>query len=170
MELFDISFTGHRKIVLSDWSGINAGLSILEQESDATAFHTGGARGFDTAVFRRLGFHPFAINKLHIPFTYQWVELQQALGKSAAEITDYMAALCTECGPTVYHSSLKQLYLKRDRHMVDESKLLVCYYNGLPGGTEYTINYAKKQGVPVIDIRELTVDNLRERAEEARRR
>ena len=46
--------------------------------------------------------------------------------------------------------------LARDRYLVDHASLLLAAYDGTPGGTKYTIEYALKQGlevryIPVIE-------------------
>lgn len=41
---------------------------------------------------------------------------------------------------------------KRNRHMVDHSGVCVCYLTKDSGGTAYTVNYAKKQGLNVVNI------------------
>ena len=38
----------------------------------------------------------------------------------------------------------------RNRYMVDRSALLLCVYDGKPGGTYNTVRYAEKQGVTVV--------------------
>lgn len=40
----------------------------------------------------------------------------------------------------------------RDRYMADNSSVLVCYLRKNSGGTFYTVNYAKKTGLKVIEI------------------
>lgn len=42
--------------------------------------------------------------------------------------------------------------LERNRYMVDRSSLLLCCYNGAPGGTMSTILYAERSGVETIII------------------
>ena len=42
--------------------------------------------------------------------------------------------------------------MQRNRYMVDHSSLLLCCYNGRPGGTMNTILYAPREGVSVITI------------------
>ena len=39
--------------------------------------------------------------------------------------------------------------LQRDRYLVDHASLLLAAYDGTPGGTRYTIEYALKRGVEV---------------------
>ena len=41
---------------------------------------------------------------------------------------------------------------KRNRHLVDHSSICVCYLTEDRGGTAYTVNYAKKQGLKVINL------------------
>ena len=44
----------------------------------------------------------------------------------------------------------KDCFIKRNRYMVDCSGRLIAAFNGAPGGTEKTIDYARKKGVEVI--------------------
>lgn len=46
-------------------------------------------------------------------------------------------------------------YTVRDRLLVDRASRMICYYDGTPGGTEYTVNYAARLG---LDIRNLAGD------------
>ena len=42
------------------------------------------------------------------------------------------------------------VFMTRNRWMVDRSALVIAYYNGASGGTKNTIEYARQQGVPVV--------------------
>lgn len=42
--------------------------------------------------------------------------------------------------------------LERNRYIVNNASLMIALFNGLPGGTKSTIDYAKKQGLEVIII------------------
>lgn len=42
--------------------------------------------------------------------------------------------------------------LRRDRYMVDHASLLIAAFDGTAGGTRYTIEYAMKRGVSVVDL------------------
>lgn len=42
--------------------------------------------------------------------------------------------------------------MRRNKYMVDSSSLLLCCYNGRPGGTMSTILYAERSGLDVIII------------------
>ena len=41
---------------------------------------------------------------------------------------------------------------ERNRYLVDNSGLCLCYLVKRGGGTYYTVQYAKKQGLPVINL------------------
>lgn len=41
---------------------------------------------------------------------------------------------------------------RRDRYMVDHSSLLIAAFDGTPGGTRYTVEYAMRRRVSVIDL------------------
>lgn len=54
----------------------------------------------------------------------------------------------------VQHRYDRGCMLRRNRYMVDRSAMLIAAYDGLMGGTMYTIQYAMKKGleVNIIDI------------------
>lgn len=46
-------------------------------------------------------------------------------------------------------------FLDRNRFMVDACRRLICWYDGAPGGTRYTLHYAQKQGLSIVNLAEL---------------
>ncbi|OUQ22559.1 hypothetical protein B5E80_13245 [Flavonifractor sp. An135] len=50
----------------------------------------------------------------------------------------------------VQHHYDRGCMLRRNRYMVDRSSRLLAVYDGLLGGTMYTISYARKRGLEVI--------------------
>lgn len=46
----------------------------------------------------------------------------------------------------------KGTYLQRNEYLVDNSSKLICYYDGIAGGTEYTVDYANKKGIQVVNL------------------
>ena len=42
---------------------------------------------------------------------------------------------------------------RRNRYMVDHSAMVIAVYDGTPGGTRQTLEYAIRQSVPFVDIR-----------------
>lgn len=43
--------------------------------------------------------------------------------------------------------------LERNRYMVNNSSLMIALFNGLPGGTKSTIDYARKQSLEIVIIK-----------------
>ena len=41
---------------------------------------------------------------------------------------------------------------KRNRHLVDNSSVCVCYLTKDSGGTAYTVDYAEKKGLEIINL------------------
>ena len=41
---------------------------------------------------------------------------------------------------------------KRNRHLVNNSSLCICYLTEDNGGTFYTVNYAKQNGLSIVNI------------------
>ena len=48
-----------------------------------------------------------------------------------------------------YTSSCMQ---RRDRYMVDHAALLIAAFDGSPGGTRYTVEYAMRRGLEIVDL------------------
>lgn len=56
-----------------------------------------------------------------------------------------------------YETMVQQHYdkgcmLRRNRYMVNHSSLLISVYDGMLGGTMYTISYAMKQGLALVTL------------------
>jgi uncharacterized phage-like protein YoqJ len=47
---------------------------------------------------------------------------------------------------------------RRDRYMVDHASLLIAMFDGCSGGTRYTMEYAMRRGLDVVDL-PITVPN-----------
>lgn len=41
---------------------------------------------------------------------------------------------------------------RRDRYMVDHASLLIAVFDGTPGGTQYTMQYAMSRGLSIVDL------------------
>ena len=47
---------------------------------------------------------------------------------------------------------------RRDRYMVDHASLLIAAFDGSAGGTRYTIEYAMRRGLDIVDLPIVTGD------------
>ena len=41
---------------------------------------------------------------------------------------------------------------RRDRYMVDHAMLLIAAFDGTAGGTRYTVEYALRRGIEIVDV------------------
>ena len=77
-------------------------------------------------------------------WTEDWKERRDIVVNEADEVVDIW---------TLY-SRNQRTFHARDRWMVDHANRIIAMYLGIPGGTQYTIGYAKRQGIEVIDYME----------------
>lgn len=147
-------FTGHRYLPAEQ-----AGVISCRLEKTLTAyiekgyryFGAGGALGFDTlaaqTVLKLKEKYPYIRLILVLPCRSQtkgWRQDDMALYediKLQADKVVYTAEAYTQ-----------GCMLKRNRYLVDNSSLCICYFTGKSGGTAYTVHYANKQGVDVVNL------------------
>lgn len=147
-------FTGHRNIRkdMLPQLELQVKAAVLQQmQAGAATFISGGALGFDTlaalAVLKMKQNYPNIRLALALPCKGQakhWNAQQKSQYKyifyNADEIILVSDEYSAEC------------MLKRNRYMVDRSQSCICYLTGKRGGTAHTVNYAKKQGLTVINL------------------
>lgn len=59
------------------------------------------------------------------------------------------------CADTVVYISesySKAAYHMRNRYLINNSDIVVTYFNGKQGGTAYTLNYAAKNGKKILNV------------------
>lgn len=148
-------FTGHRNIPSKDIPIImrrtEEQIRSLIKENGVKYFGVGGALGYDTLAAQLL-MNLRDKDKLDIKiilvapfpdFTSKWTPDQQ----------DTFKLMLPKYNKRVYTDTVgsREAYLKRDRHLVDCSRYCISYCTRNYGGTAYTVNYARKQGVQVFN-------------------
>lgn len=153
------SFTGHRILSYKEKSEIVPSLksTVLYLISQGVKeFHCGGALGFDTlaasVVFDIAREHEGIRLILELPYEKQserWKDsdkrIYEFLKTKADEINVHFP------NPVNKEQAVKAL-LTRNRIMIDKSHYCVCYFKNRPGGTAYTVNYAKLHDVQIINL------------------
>jgi uncharacterized phage-like protein YoqJ len=149
-------FTGHRRIPSDKIGEIKTKLkhTLTEMiESGYLYFGVGGALGFDTLA---------ALTILELKKDYPRVRLilvlpcvNQTQGWKEKDV-DVYEFIKSQCDKYVYVSReyTSNCMLKRNRHLVDNSSLCICYLTENTGGTAYTVRYAKQKGLRIINIAE----------------
>lgn len=151
-------FTGHRELP-TGWTrwrfNVKLEKAIVKQIKNGIQFFgAGGALGFDTiaaqAVLRLKKKYPDIKLILVLPCRDQ-------ASKWLAEDVEEYERIKAQADKIVYTSQeyTSGCMHKRNRHMVDNSSVCICYLTRKDGGTAYTVSYAKKRGVEVINIADL---------------
>lgn len=149
-------FSGHRKIPSNEISAVKKRLieTISSNiEKGYRFFGTGGALGFDTIA---------AQSVLELKEKYPNIKLilvlpcpNQTRGWKGTDITEY-ERIRSKADKVVYTSDqyFRGCMQKRNRHLVDNSSLCICYLTEQSGGTAYTVKYAVQNGLIVVNIAE----------------
>ena len=148
------SFTGHRTIpdnMINHLSKrVKDGVKYLYSHGVRT-FLTGGAVGFDTlaakAVIECRNIHKDIRLILVIPCRDQTRAWRQA----DIETYEYMKELADKviCLSEHYYNGCMH---RRNRYLIDNSSVCICYLTRTSGGTAYTVRYAKGQGLSVFNL------------------
>lgn len=147
-------FTGHRKIAAQDIQKIEKQLDkIIEKlhQKGVIFYGAGGSYGFDMlaekAVIRARNKHKEIKLILVLPCKNQekyWTEDNKT---AFAEIKN-------QADKIVYTSEIysKDCMHKRNRHLVNFSGYCVAYLSKNSGGTAYTVNYARQNGLEIVNL------------------
>ena len=149
-----VCFSGHRKLNSAEAEFVyNTLLRVIEEliKAGYIYYGSGGALGFDTvaayAVLKLKEKYPYIKLILVLPCRNQtafWQRKDQksyeSLKKRADKIVYTENLYCNGC------------MQKRNRHLVENSSVLVCYLKKSSGGTAYTLRYAKEKGLKIINV------------------
>ena len=147
-------FTGHREIPPEKRAEIAGRLEqvIVNLYQRGVRFYgAGGARGFDTLAARTV---------LKLKPSYPKIKLilvlpclTQTRGWRPEDIAEY-ERIKAQADKVVYTAQqyTRGCMHKRNRHLVNHSSVCVCYLNRESGGTAYTVRYARKKGLEIINL------------------
>lgn len=152
-----VCFTGHRDLDGDEYTEamrlLDAELRYLITERGARRFFAGGALGFDTcAAYTVLG--------LRLRYPHISLELMLPCGEqdkyfTAMQKLEYRKII-KDADRVLYASPYytNGCMLVRDRMLVDAADLCVAFLRPgtSGGGTAYTVRYAERSGVPVLNL------------------
>lgn len=156
-------FTGHRPSKLP-WKNNESDARCLKMKAALTEeIEKAVENGYDTFICgMALGFDIIcAETVLEIKKKYPFVKLIGALPCkdqdakwSESEKARYRALLSrldgVRCVNETYTGA--QCMLERNRYMIDNSSLLIAFFDGISGGTKFTVKYAEKNGLEIVII------------------
>lgn len=149
-------FTGHRDLSPADCKLAEQKLErtlIRLIESGVIYYGSGGALGFDTlaslAVLKAKKCYPHVKLILVLPCRSQtrgWMEKDIRIYEEIKRASDKVTYTSEEYTPGCMH--------KRNRYLVDHSGTCVAFLRDPSGGTKYTVDYARRSGLTVINLAE----------------
>ena len=156
MQSKTVCFTGHRSLPAEELPEISRHLedtltTLIEQ--GYCYFGAGGALGFDTlaaqVVLRLREHYPQIRLILVLPCRNQTRGWPQ-------DSIDIYEDIKRRADKVIYTSEnyFRGCMQKRNRHLVDSSSVCICYLTKSTGGTAYTVNYARRMGLRVINLAE----------------
>lgn len=145
-------FTGHRPEKLDcNEAAIKVMLNhAIEQaiQDGFVTFISGMARGVDIWASELLLEHRAATPSLHLicalpysGFERRWSPQWQTRYQAILQQADLIKTICPSYSITAFQ--------QRNEWMVDHSSRLIAIYNGSPGGTRNTIEYAKRKKLDI---------------------
>lgn len=147
-------FTGHRQIPLSERTELAAMLerAVMDLYHRGVLYYgAGGAVGFDClaaqTVLRLRDIYPNIKLILVLPC------LNQTQGWRAEDVAEY-ERIKGQADKVTYISQqyTRDCMFKRNRRLVDYSGFCICYLTKNSGGTAYTVDYARRQGLMVVNL------------------
>lgn len=146
-------FSGHREIIDNEYEiKLLLKQTLIELINNGIIyFGAGGARGFDMLAAQTV---------LELKLTYPHIKLilvlpcsNQTVGWNHDDIRKYErikkdADKIKILSENYYNGCM----LARNRHLVNYSSICICYRRKPYGGTAYTVRYAVKRGLRIIEL------------------
>ena len=156
MEGKAVCFTGHRTLSGSREAVETQLHKLLKQKikQGYRRFYAGGARGFDAlaagAVLRLKETAPDLTLVLVLPFAQPYTH---ETGWTPEDIAEHQAIQAQADTVILLRERYRSgCYHQRDRYLVDHASLVIAYQKHRSGGTAYTTQYAREQGLPVLNL------------------
>lgn len=148
-----VCFTGHREI--KDRFLFEKTYKVVEEliQRGFKFFGAGGARGFDALAAEVVLSLKAKYPQIHLILVLPFPEQYSQERWTPEEITQYYALQKRASKVVILEKSYSRgVYYRRNEHLVNFSSLCCSYQYKETGGTAYTVNYAKKKGLQIINV------------------
>lgn len=141
-----VALTGHRELHNFDEDALAYELESLIGEG-YTGYLCGMAQGFDLLALKLL----VALKQKKKLYLEACIPYEGHENSSSEAKKQHYMELLQACDrkTVIFPAYCSGCFLARDRYMVDCADLVLAHCEKETGGTAYTVNYAKKRGVPV---------------------
>ena len=158
-----LCFSGHRTERLpknkKKFTDLLQNVSMEIDKAISEGYHTfifGACYGFDLICAEQVLLRKQIIqfsNPVHIKLIAV-VPFEEQASKWKGQNRDKYFDILSKCDDVIILNKHFKTgcYHERNRFMVDKSSKLICYYDGSGGGTGYTVEYAKKRSVQVVNL------------------
>ena len=161
-------FTGHRNIRKEDEDLIRRKIReqvLLLLDQGISTFMVGGAVGFDMlAAEVLLDLREQEGKTLRLVSVLPFLEWRAGWRPEEMDREDRILQKSDEIILSEEQDT-RRSYLDRDRKMVDHSSVCIAYCTRRNGGTAYTVRYALKKGITVINLADWDIGQLAKDAE-----
>lgn len=149
-----VCFTGHRSIAPTELPGISR---RLEETLSALIgqgyryFGAGGALGFDTLAAQTVLRLRERCPQIRLILVLPCLDQTRGWRQNDIDVYEDIKRRADKVTYTSrdYFSGCMQ---KRNRHLVDNSAVCVCCLTKSVGGTAYTVDYARRMGLRIINL------------------
>ena len=145
-------FTGHRKLGMTERELEDMLDALIEKAlvKGYNRFISGAAVGFDTLAAERVIFFKAAGWDIRLELAIPckdhdkfWSDKQKRRFKHICEFADFIGNVT----PTLPYNEHSMML--RNKYMVNESSLVIAYFNGKKSGTKNTLDYAENKGLEI---------------------
>lgn len=149
-----VCFTGHRKIETEQTESRIDKLDkaiVCAIERGYKYFKAGGALGFDTSAANEVIHLKNIYPDIKLILILPCIDQTKCWKEEDIKTCDYIKSKADE---VIYTSEkyTRGCMFKRNRYLVDNSNLCICYLFKNKGGTAYTVKYAADNGLEIVNL------------------
>lgn len=153
-------FTGHR--VMSDQEKQIAAVRLREviaalMKEGVVYYGAGGALGFDTLAAQTVLEMKKEYPQLCLILVLPCEDQTRNWRSEDIEIYEDIKARCDKVVYVSRRYTPNCMY-KRNRHLVEHSGTCICYLKNDTGGTAYTVGYARRKEIQIINLMKMCKD------------
>ena len=151
---YSCCFTGHRKVPMDKQEPLNSTLSYEIEKmilKGVNCFYCGGSMGFDIMAGKKVVEIRQKYPNVKLIIAVPCREQSKSFDYNSKLDYDYIISEADEviCLSEHYYKGCMHV---RNRYMVDNSSYCICYLTENKGGTFYTVNYARKKNLQIVNL------------------